>query len=181
MQRDGTGTIVSPCDPSVRVRTVPTSTASASATKYVKRAVSSIPAWPRTRCFGNPDASWVSAVISSRGLDTTMMTAPGEWIARFSATPRTMRALVSIRSIRLMPGLRGSPAVITTMSESAVASYPPPSAVVVAPTTLVSKPSIGRDWFMSSASPSGLPSTMSVSTTVSNTSYSASRCAVVDP
>jgi len=46
---------------------------------------------------------------------------------------------------------------------------------VVTPTTLVSKPSMGRDWFMSSARPSGLPSTMSVSTTVLKMSYSASR------
>ena len=51
-----------------------------------------------------------------------MMTALGENFATFSATPRTILALVSIRSIRLMPGLRGRPAVITTMSESAVRS-----------------------------------------------------------
>ena len=49
------------------------------------------------------------------------------------------------------------------------------------PVTLVSNPSTGRDWFMSSASPSGLPSMMSVSTTSSKMSYSARRCAVVEP
>ena len=40
----------------------------------------------------------------------------------FSATPRTILALTSSRSIRLMPGLRGRPAVMTTTSEPAVAS-----------------------------------------------------------
>ena len=68
-----------------------------------------MPAWPITRCFGKPLASWASAVISSSGLDTTMITALGECLATFSATPRTILALVSIRSIRLMPGLRGKP------------------------------------------------------------------------
>ena len=104
------------------VCTEPTGTPSVVATLLVNRAVSSTPAWPNTRCFGNPDASWVSAVISSSGLDTTINTASGEWAARFSATLRTILALTSSRSIRLMPGLRGSPAVITTTSEFAVAS-----------------------------------------------------------
>ncbi|CAB4676614.1 unannotated protein [freshwater metagenome] len=44
-----------------------------------------------------------------------------------------------------MPGLRGSPAVITTTSELAVFSYPPPSLVVVAPINLVSKFSMDLD------------------------------------
>ena len=51
-----------------------------------------------------------------------MITAFGECATTFSATLRTIRALVSIRSIRLMPGLRGRPAVMTTTSEPAVAS-----------------------------------------------------------
>ena len=51
-----------------------------------------------------------------------MMTAFGECWATFSATLRTIFALTSIRSMRLMPGLRGSPAVITTTSDPAVAS-----------------------------------------------------------
>ena len=80
-----------------------------------------------------------------------------------------------------MPGLRGSPAVMTTMSRVGRLLVAGAVLPVVTPTTLVSKPSIGRDWFMSSARPSGLPSMMSVSTTSSKTSYSASRCAVVEP
>jgi hypothetical protein len=119
---DGTGTIVSPCEPSVRVRTDATGTASASATKVVNRAVSSMPAWPSTRCFGNWVASWASAVISSSGLETTMTTAFGAYFATFSDTWRTILELVSSRSIRLMPGLRGRPAVMTTTFEPSMAS-----------------------------------------------------------
>ena len=95
---------------------------SVSATLLVNRAVSSMPACPSTRLLGNPLASWASAVISSSGFDTTMMTASGECLATFSATCRTILALVSMRSIRLMPGLRGRPAVMTTMSLPAVFS-----------------------------------------------------------
>jgi hypothetical protein len=104
------------------VRTEPTGTDSSSATKFENRAVSSIPAWPITRDFGKPLASEASAVISSSGLETTMITASGEAATTFSVTSRTIFALVSSRSIRLMPGLRGSPAVITTMSEPSVTS-----------------------------------------------------------
>ena len=84
--------------------------------------MSSIPAWPITRFFGSPEASEASAVISSSGLDTTMITASGEAATTFSVTSRTIFALVSSRSIRLMPGLRGRPAVITTISEPSVTS-----------------------------------------------------------
>ena len=122
MQREGTGTIVSPCEPRVSVFTDATGTPSSSATLLVKRAVSSMPAWPMTRFFGKPVASWASAVISSSGLETTMITASGEVRAMFSATERTIFALVSMRSMRLMPGLRGRPAVMTTTSEFSVPS-----------------------------------------------------------
>ncbi len=56
------------------------------------------------------------------GFETTMMTAFGECFAMFSATPRTIPAFTPMRSMRLIPGLRGRPAVMTTTSESAVAS-----------------------------------------------------------
>ncbi len=81
-----------------------------------------MPAWPSTWFFGKPVASWVSAVISSSGFDTTMTTAFGAFLATFSATPRTIFAFASMRSMRLMPGLRGRPAVMMTMSEPAIAS-----------------------------------------------------------
>ena len=99
-----------------------TGTPSASATELVKRAVSSTPAWPSTRSFGKPVASCASAVISSSGFDTTMTTAFGAYLAMFSLTERTIFELTSSRSIRLMPGLRGRPAVITTTSEPSMAS-----------------------------------------------------------
>ena len=67
-------------------------------------------------------AIWASAVISSTGLDTTITTAFGAYFAMFSATWRTILALTSSRSIRLMPGLRGRPAVTTTTSEPSIAS-----------------------------------------------------------
>ncbi len=140
-----------------------------------------MPAWPRTRVAGKPVTLAASAVISSSGLDTTISTASGACLTTFSATERTILALTPIRSIRLIPGLRGSPAVMITTDDPAMASYPSPPGPVVCPVILVSKPSIGRDWLMSRASPSGLPSTMSVSTTSSKMSYSASRCAVVEP
>jgi hypothetical protein len=45
---------VAPCDPSVSVRTDPTRTPSSSATRWVKRAVSSMPAGPSTLFLGKP-------------------------------------------------------------------------------------------------------------------------------
>ena len=113
---------MSPCDPRVSVRTEPTGTPSFSATKYENLAVSSMPAWPITRAEGNPETFAASAVISSSGLDTTISTASGACLTTFSTTFLTILALTSIRSIRLMPGLRARPAVITTMSAPAIAS-----------------------------------------------------------
>ena len=63
-----------------------------------------------------------SAVISSSGLDTTISTASGAYLATFSTTFLTILALTSIRSIRLMPGLRARPAVTMTMSEPPITS-----------------------------------------------------------
>ena len=81
-----------------------------------------MPAWPITRWCGNPETFAVSAVISSSGFDTTISTASGACLTTCSVTLRTIFALTSIRSIRLMPGLRGRPAVITTISEPEIAS-----------------------------------------------------------
>ena len=81
-----------------------------------KRATSRQPAWPSTRCAGKPDAFHAVYTIASSGFDSTMMIEFGACCATFSATLDTMPMLVTIRSSRLMPGLRGMPAVITTMS-----------------------------------------------------------------
>ena len=51
-----------------------------------------------------------------------MSTVSGEVSTRRRVTSATMAALVSSRSIRLIPGLRGTPAVMTQMSEPAVSS-----------------------------------------------------------
>ena len=110
-----------------------------------------------------------------------MITASGECGATFSATSRTILALVSMQVHAAHAGLArqagGDDDDVGPGGRLVAAAV----GAVVTPTTFVSKPSIGRDWFRSSARPSGLPSTMSVSTTVSKTSYSASRCAVVEP
>ena len=51
-----------------------------------------------------------------------MRTVSGDASTSRRVTSATILALVSSRSIRLMPGLRGTPAVITQMSEPAVSS-----------------------------------------------------------
>lgn len=75
---------------------------------------------PITRVRGSLEVMCAAYVITSSGLDTTMMMALGECFTTFSVTDCTMPALVEIRSSRVMPGLRGRPDVITTTSESAV-------------------------------------------------------------
>ena len=84
--------------------------------------MSNIPACPITLFFENPVAICASAVISSKGLDTTITTEFGACLAIFSETCRTIFAFVSIKSILLIPGFLGSPAVITTIEESLMAS-----------------------------------------------------------
>lgn len=80
------------------------------------------PAWPKTRSLGNPvfrNACWH---ITSSGLLTTITMLFGDVSRIFSATEPMMLAFVKSRSSRLMPGLRGIPAVITTTSLSAVSA-----------------------------------------------------------
>ena len=76
-----------------------------------------------------------------------MITASGELATNLRVTSATILALVSMRSMRLIPGLRATPAVITQTSEPAVSSYP------LLPTMRVSKPSIDRACIMSRANP----------------------------
>ena len=58
--------------------------------------------------------------MASSGLETTIMTASGECAATCSATDLTILTLVCMRSSRLIPGLRGMPAVTITTSDPAV-------------------------------------------------------------
>ncbi len=60
--------------------------------------------------------------MASKGLLTTITIASGLLWRISSETAATMRALVFKRSSRLMPGLRGMPAVITTTSLPTVSS-----------------------------------------------------------
>ena len=60
--------------------------------------------------------------MASSGLLTTISTARGDWRATCSVTDLTISKFFIRRSSRLMPGLRGSPDVITTMSDPFVAS-----------------------------------------------------------
>jgi hypothetical protein len=75
---------------------------------------------PITRSFGNPVTSEARKVISSSGLLTTITMESGEVSRTWPATPRMMPAFFSRRSMRVMPGCLGSPAVITTTSDPAV-------------------------------------------------------------
>ena len=90
--------------------------------KYRRRAESSTPAIPMTRSFGKPEASAARKVISSSGFDTTMMIASGEPGTTWEITEFMIAAFLPSRSIRLMPGWRGNPAVITTRSLPAVSA-----------------------------------------------------------
>src|SRR3990172_8069142 len=103
-----------------------------------------------------------------------MIMALGDFAVDLRVTSLTIPAFTLRRSSRLIPGFRGRPEVMMMMSEPAVSSYP------LVPVTIVSYPYTGPDCMRSSAFPCGIPSTMSTSTT-SQKSFSASRCAVVAP
>ena len=90
--------------------------------KKRRRAESRTPAIPRTRSRGNPLRSAARKVISSSGFETTIRMAVGEPGTTLDTTSVMIAAFFPNRSIRLMPGCRGNPAVITTMSEPAVSA-----------------------------------------------------------
>ena len=78
---------------------------------------------PKTRSFGKPDDSAARYVISSSGFDTTI----DDRVGRAGRDLRDhvefmIAAFLPSRSMRLMPGWRGNPAVITTMSLPAVSA-----------------------------------------------------------
>jgi len=72
---------------------------------------------PTTCCFGKPVRCFMSVTMASSGLVSTMTNAFGACALMLSATVPTIFALMPRRSSRLMPGLRGTPAV--TMHTSA--------------------------------------------------------------
>ena len=73
---------------------------------------------PMTRREGNARECRMSVTIESSGLVTTMTTASGDPARMYSATLCMTLPLTSSRSERLMPGLRGRPAVTMKTSES---------------------------------------------------------------
>ena len=87
-----------------------------------KRAVSRIPAMPKTRSLGQPETFLATWHIASSGLETTIRTASGFWATIASVTDPTIFSFVETRSSRLMSPVRGTPAVKTTTSEPAVSS-----------------------------------------------------------
>ncbi len=154
-----TGTIWSPWPPSTSVCTSLIDAPVSQAMNARKRAVSRMPAMPKTRRFSKPDTFLATWHIASSGFETTTITASGEAATTSLVTEPTIFSFVVTRSSRLMPGERGRPAVITTTSEPAVSPYP------FEPTTYGSKPTTAAIWFMSSAFPWGRFSTMSTRTT----------------
>jgi hypothetical protein len=90
--------------------------------KVEKRAVSRMPAIPKTRSFGQPETFLATWHIASSGFETTTTMASGLVATTCSVTDLTIFSFVATRSSRLIPGERGSPAVITTTSDPAVSS-----------------------------------------------------------
>ena len=77
---------------------------------------------PMTRCLGKPLTCLATCTMASSGFDTMIKWQSGEWRTMFDTTVPTIFALVCSKSSRLMPGLRGMPAVTTTTSEPAVSA-----------------------------------------------------------
>jgi hypothetical protein len=69
------------------------------------------------RLVGKPVAFHAVYTMASSGLDTRITMLSGAYFLMFSLTDLTIFTLVPMRSSRLMPGLRGMPAVTTTTSE----------------------------------------------------------------
>ncbi len=77
---------------------------------------------PTTRSAGRPDFSRITQTIASSGLVMTMTKAFGQWVLMPSATWAITPAFLPIRSSRLIPGVRGKPAVTITTSAPAMAA-----------------------------------------------------------
>ena len=84
------------------------------------RAESSTPAIPMTRSRGKPLSLKTAWHIASSGFATGTMMQLGEYFTTCSVTDFIMLKLTFNKSSRLMPGLRGTPDVMTTTSELAL-------------------------------------------------------------
>ena len=111
---------MSPWPPRTNAWTLSTDTLSSMAMKVRIRAESRMPAIPITRSRGKPLRRYTAWHIASSGLATGTMMQSGECLTTCSVTAFMMPKLTLSRSSRLMPGLRGTPDVMTTTSEFAV-------------------------------------------------------------
>ena len=77
---------------------------------------------PTTMVFGSPQHFRSTQTMASSGLVMQMTKAFGACFLMPSPTCSITLALMPIRSSRLMPGLRGTPAVTMTTSAPSIAS-----------------------------------------------------------
>ena len=77
---------------------------------------------PTTIGFGSPHAFCSAHTIASSGLVMQMTKAFGAYLAMPAPTCSMTFRLMPSRSSRLMPGLRGTPAVTITTSAPSIAS-----------------------------------------------------------
>ena len=122
MVAETTGTIWSPCPPSTIAVTSLIDMPVSQAMKAEKRAVSRMPAIPKTRSFAQPATFFATWHIASSGFETTTRIASGLAATTCCVTDVTIPSFVVTRSSLLIPGWRGRPAVITTTFEPAVSS-----------------------------------------------------------
>ncbi|MNK84124.1 hypothetical protein D3C87_1039640 [compost metagenome] len=156
------GIIASPWLPITKPVTSLTETFNSSAMNTRKRAESRQPPIPKTRSRGKPKICFAYTAITSIGLQTTITIEFGANFLTPSQTSLTIFALMPTSSSRLMPGLRGIPAVMITTSESAMSSY------LLVPLIFVSNISIGLACARSKALPIAEPSLISRITTSPN-------------
>ena len=109
--------------PSTKAETSSWLTSISWARKWRKRAESSTPAMPTTMWVGRPLACWRTQTMASSGLVMQMTKALGQCFLMPSPTACMTLVLMSSRSSRLMPGLRGTPAVTMTTSAPLIALY----------------------------------------------------------
>src|SRR3569623_1554399 len=147
----------------------------ACATQLAMRALSSTPDKPNTRSRGQPVCLNARYVSTSTGLLTSSSIALGACRITLSTTERDTARLASRNCSRLMPSLRGRPAVMITSSE------PASSAGSAPPLTWVSKTTSGAGSCMSSAMPRATPSSMPSNTSSRHSVSFARICAVDSP
>jgi len=77
---------------------------------------------PTTRFAGKPVTSFITPTIASSGLVMTITKAFGALALMPAPTACMTLVLMPMRSSRLMPGLRGTPAVTITTSAPAMSA-----------------------------------------------------------